>query len=280
MIYGATASIRPSEVSGIESMVGLFINTLPVRVRVSPCLELVPFLKELMKNQAAREPYLYASLAHIQSISDVPPGSCLFESIFVFENYPVEEQFGQMKTKFKFSHIKGYETNNYPLTVTGLPGVNIILKISYDSDRFEGERIKRMLEHYEMILMGFLKHPSRRLSEFAFLSESENQKILSAYNRSGPGLKPARSEYIGAYVAPVNRTQIRLAAIWENVLDVKKAGIKDNFFEFGGHSLIAVRLMANIEMEFGVKIPLPALFDSPTIEHLASILDSETRNIE
>ncbi|MFW9265250.1 condensation domain-containing protein, partial [Nostoc sp. CALU 546] len=90
VVFGATVSGRPPELVGVESIVGLFINTLPVRVQISEKTELLGLLKDLQAQQIESEQFSYSSLAEIQGLSDVPKGTSLFESIVVFENYPID----------------------------------------------------------------------------------------------------------------------------------------------------------------------------------------------
>ncbi|MCP4664320.1 MAG: amino acid adenylation domain-containing protein, partial [bacterium] len=85
----------------------------------------------------------------------------------------------------------------------------------------------------------------------------------------------ARPELAGTRLAPRDTLELRLAQIWEDILDVRPTGVRDDFFALGGHSLQAVRLMARIEQELGRELPLTALFRSPTVEQLADLLRSE-----
>jgi thioesterase domain-containing protein/acyl carrier protein len=77
-------------------------------------------------------------------------------------------------------------------------------------------------------------------------------------------------------VSPRDILEVQVAQIWEDVLETRPIGVTNNFFELGGHSLLAVRLMARIQKQFGQRIPLPALFQQPTVEYLASILRQQT----
>ncbi|MFP5245534.1 MAG: alpha/beta fold hydrolase, partial [Thermoanaerobaculia bacterium] len=74
------------------------------------------------------------------------------------------------------------------------------------------------------------------------------------------------------YVAPRDAIELRLVQIWEELLGTKPIGVTDRFFEVGGHSLLALRLLVEVERQLGRKVPLPALFEEPTIEHLAAVL--------
>ncbi|WP_163335617.1 non-ribosomal peptide synthetase [Desulfopila sp. IMCC35008] len=273
IVYGATATVRPSDVVEIESMVGLFINTLPVRVKVLPDQDLMVFLKDLMKNQARREPYSFASLADIQRSSNIPPGAPLFESIFVFENYPVENFGHYVNRKLRFSDVHGNDKTNFALTVTGSPGTTITLNFTYDSDRFETETIRQMVEQYRSIVLSIPANSGKKVSDIKWLSANGANSLLTVAKKSNHhqpryAVKPTK------YLAPRTSTEIRIKKIWEQVLEVKTAGVRDNFFESGGQSLLAVRLMTSIEYEFNKKIPLVSLFDHPTIEGLASLVDA------
>jgi thioesterase domain-containing protein/acyl carrier protein len=84
------------------------------------------------------------------------------------------------------------------------------------------------------------------------------------------------SELSGALVAPRNMLELQLIQIWEDILDVRPLGIKDNFFDLGGHSMLAMRLMTRIEKSFGYKLPLASLFQGATVENLAGLLSQDT----
>src|SRR5919204_2132780 len=117
VVFGATVSGRPAELAGVEAMVGLFINTLPVRVQVPPEAQLLPWLAELQAGQVEREQYAYSPLVAIQGWSEVPRGVPLFESLVVFENYPVDAALIEQSQGLKFRNIRAVERTNYPLTV-------------------------------------------------------------------------------------------------------------------------------------------------------------------
>ncbi len=88
VIFGVVVSGRPAALAGVESMVGLFMNTLPVRVRVSPEASLIPWLQALQAQQVEARHYEYSPLVQVQRWSDVPPGLALFDTLLVFQNYP------------------------------------------------------------------------------------------------------------------------------------------------------------------------------------------------
>jgi amino acid adenylation domain-containing protein len=96
--------------------------------------------------------------------------------------------------------------------------------------------------------------------------------------RALPAPDTARPEMEAAFVAPRDNLELQLTGIWERILGVHPVGVRDNFFDLGGHSLLAVRLFAQMEKEFGEKLPLAILFQAPTVEQMADVLRQEGRS--
>src|SRR5437899_1535140 len=123
VVFGATVSGRPVALAGADSMVGLFINTLPVRVRVPINEGVLPWLQQLQAQQAESRNYEHSSLTDIQGWSDVPRGGPLFESILAFENYPTGDFLSQKNGAVHVRDVESHvELTNCPLSVSVLPG--------------------------------------------------------------------------------------------------------------------------------------------------------------
>ncbi|MFM5979975.1 MAG: amino acid adenylation domain-containing protein, partial [Sphaerospermopsis kisseleviana] len=182
VVFGATVSGRPPSLIGVESMVGLFINSLPVRVKTCAETEVLALLKELQIQQVESEQYSYSSLADIQRLSDVPGGSSLFESLVVFENYPVSEAAEKNNYGFSIDSVQGIEQTNYPLTVGVIPGQELLVIISYDTSRFDDAAICRLLGHFQTLLSGIVADPQQRISQLPILTETEQHQLLVEWN--------------------------------------------------------------------------------------------------
>jgi hypothetical protein len=117
VLFGVTVAGRPAELPGVESMVGLFINTLPARVAVEPGSELVPWLRRLQERQTAARQYEHSPLAEVQRWSEVPAGTPLFQSLFVFENFPTAGERRAGLASLEIREIRQAETSNYPLSL-------------------------------------------------------------------------------------------------------------------------------------------------------------------
>jgi amino acid adenylation domain-containing protein/thioester reductase-like protein len=215
VVFGATVSGRPPELVGVESIVGLFINTLPVRLQISEQTELLGLLKDLQAQQVESEQFSYSSLAEIQGLSDVPKGTSLFESIVVFENYPVDTAVLEGNKNFSLSNFRWIEQTNYPLTVLVSPGEQLSLRVMYDASRFEDETISRMLGHFVTMLEGIATNPQQRISQLPMLTESEQQQLLVDWNDTQIDYPQDKCIH-KLFEAQVERTPDAVAVVFEN----------------------------------------------------------------
>ena len=162
VVFGVVVSGRSVEVADVDSMVGLFINTLPARAKITPEAELIVWLKQLQAQQVEMGQYEYSPLARVQAWSEVEPGKPLFESIFLFENYPIASVAGDY---LRVGSVRPVERSNYPLTVWAIPGQELTLRIGYDTRRFDDESIGRLLRDYQKLLEAIALNPQRQISE-------------------------------------------------------------------------------------------------------------------
>ncbi|HEX6289370.1 MAG TPA: amino acid adenylation domain-containing protein, partial [Herpetosiphonaceae bacterium] len=186
IVYGVTVSGRPPEIAGVEQMIGIFINTLPMRVQVDPEAQVLLWLQQMQALQVEMRQYEYSPLVQIQGWSDVPRGQPLFESIVVFENYPIATSVQQQKAQssLAISHVQSLEQSNYPLTLVAMVNRQLVLQISYDRQRFSAATIERLGGHLEHLLHGIADQPDGRLGNVPLLSEVERQRMLVDWNRS------------------------------------------------------------------------------------------------
>jgi amino acid adenylation domain-containing protein len=186
VVFGVTVSGRPADLPGAEQMIGLFINTLPVRVAMPPDMQLGPWLRELQAQQAELRQYEYSPLVQIQGWSQAPRGVPLFESILVFENYPVDETLREQDGSLKLTAVRTRSRTNYPLTVVAMPGREIKLSIHYECDRFAAASIERMLGHLHTLLEGFAAGFEQPLASLPLLTEAERQQIAAWNDTAQP----------------------------------------------------------------------------------------------
>ncbi|MEH2077516.1 MAG: amino acid adenylation domain-containing protein, partial [Nostoc sp.] len=215
VVFGATVSGRPPELVGVESIVGLFINTLPVRVQISEKTQLLGLLKDLQAQQVESEQFSYSSLAEIQGLSDVPKGTSLFESIVVFENYPVDTAVLQGNSNFSLSNFRWIEQTNYPLAVLVSPGEQLSLRVMYDASRFEDGMISRMLGHFVTMLEAIATNPQQQISQLPILTKSEQQQLLVNWNDTQSNYPQDKSIH-QLFEEQVELTPDAVAVVYEN----------------------------------------------------------------
>jgi len=182
VVFGVTVSGRPADLIGVEDMVGLFINTLPLRIKIAPDCTVLEGLQAILEQNQDMRAYEFAPLTQIQGWSEVPRGTALFESLLVFENYPIDQALTENLAGLAIDAVSVVDQTNYPLTLSAYPGTTLRLEISYAAGRFEAETVKRMLLHLQGLLDAFVEQPQTRLSELSLLSVAERQQILLDWN--------------------------------------------------------------------------------------------------
>ncbi len=182
VVFGATVSGRPPDLTGAETMLGLFINTLPVRARVLDDMPIIEWLKLLQSRTTEMRQYEYSPLVQIQGWSQVPRGTPLFENILVFENYPLDTVMQQHEGSLRIENIRSFERTNYPLTAVAGADQQLMLKLLYDCRRFDQDTITRMLGHLRTILTGIASAPRQLVEQVPLLTRAEEHQLLVEWN--------------------------------------------------------------------------------------------------
>ena len=214
VVFGAVASGRPPTLAKAESMVGLFINTLPVRVKISPKEFLLPWLQKIQTQLVEARQYEYSPLVKVQGWSEVPKGFALFDNILVFENYPVDPSVQEPDIDFEIESFYSFARTNYPVTLTVNPGEELLFKITYDdSDRFD--TVTRMLRHLQTLLEGMVTNPQQQLCELSLLTEIERHQLLLEWNNTEVDY-PQQQCIHQLFEAQVERTPDAVAVVFED----------------------------------------------------------------
>ena len=263
VLFGTVVSGRSVTLPGVEAMVGLFINTLPVRVQVTPVDYLLPWLKNLQSQQIKLRQYEHSPLAQVRSWSDVPRGLPLFESIFVFQNSVVDIS-GLSTGNLEIDNVRSFASSNYPIAFVVVPGSQLRLEVRYDLRRFQALTVTRILEHIEAIIHNIVAKPHAQLG--TFLQLEANCSAL-------PTPELSKSSVVAQnFVPPHTSTEKVIADIWAKVLQLKKIGIYDNFFDLGGDSLLTIPVCSKMRETFNLDISVVDLFTHPTVSAFAQYL--------
>jgi len=179
VVFGATRACR-SFCPDAAEMVGAFINTLPLRVRVDSSARLPDWLKEIRASQVALRPHEHTPLASVQAWSDVPRGASLFESILVFDNYDLTTKMQSQGGNWARRAVHLRERTSYPLTLYGYADQNLTLRLAYDRRRFNDASIRRTLGHLKKVLEA-MPAGDGALSSLPLLT-AEEQRQLDRWN--------------------------------------------------------------------------------------------------
>jgi amino acid adenylation domain-containing protein/non-ribosomal peptide synthase protein (TIGR01720 family) len=215
VVFGATVSGRTAPLTGIDGMVGLFINTIPVRAEVPPDETVLAWLTALQEQQAELRDFEDTPLVEAQSRSSVPRGTPLFESLVVFENYPADDSLARGHGGLAVTDLHAVETPAYPLTViAAMRRRELVLRTGYDQRRFDPATVERLTEHLENLLRALVSAPDARLGDLSPLSETERRRVLVDWNDTAFAY-PEDAALPDLFEAQVERTPEAIAVSFE-----------------------------------------------------------------
>ena len=145
-MFGVTTAGRPPALAGVETMVGVFITTLPVRTQIAARQSVEALLRQLRDDQLEREPFTHLSLVDIQQASGIDSRRALFDSLVVFENYPIDDTLANEQGSLLIEDIEFAEQTNYALTLTVQPGTSTRLHLAWPDARFDSTAIEHLLD--------------------------------------------------------------------------------------------------------------------------------------
>ncbi|TYR63265.1 non-ribosomal peptide synthetase [Streptomyces parvus] len=183
VLFGTTVSGRPAQLPGVEDMVGLFINTLPVRVGLDASTSVGDWLRELQQRQSEQRQYSYSSLVDVQRWSEIPPGEQMFDSLLIFENFPAGAAPEQDDSReLAILPVSTRERTNYPLTVVVVPGAEISVNLTYDRDRYAAAAVERLGRHYLRALDLITENPGAALGDLSLVDPEERERVVTGWN--------------------------------------------------------------------------------------------------
>ena len=262
VLFGATVSGRQGDLAGVDAIVGLLINVLPVRVQVAPGQTVLEWLQSLQTQQTQASRYGYASPDQIQSWSQV--SGRLFDSLLVIENYPIQPA---TERSFQVENLQSGLVSAYGLTVIIKPGQRLTVMLRSDGS----QALAPLLEQFQTILAAITDNPDRSVAQIL----PSQPLTRSTETASTPELILSRDQLEGNFFAPSNPVELKLTQIWESVLGVSPLSIDDNFFNVGGDSLLAVQLFNQMQQQLDCGLPLATLFQAPNVRQFAALLSQD-----
>ncbi|WP_059005843.1 non-ribosomal peptide synthetase [Streptomyces specialis] len=184
VVFGTTVSVRPPELAGSDRMIGLMINTVPLRVRLEPAESIRDLLVRLQREQAALMGHQHLDLGEIQRLADIDEP---FDTLTVFENFPVDARAAESGAPFRLARRggRGGDASHYPLSLVVSPGRELTLRFSHHPDVLDRAMVSALADRFSHLLETTARTPERRLAHLDLLSGAERHRLLTAYNDTG-----------------------------------------------------------------------------------------------
>ncbi|WP_018682964.1 non-ribosomal peptide synthase/polyketide synthase [Actinokineospora enzanensis] len=180
VVFGSTVSGRPAELPGVESMVGMFINTVPTRVSTDPERRAGEWLREIQAGQSESRRFDFLALPRIQAHSDLAPGAQLFDSVVVFENYPFED--ASTEDGLRVAEVHAIDTTNLPLTLSAHLDDRVRLDLGYDPALLDAETAARVAGWLRTLVSNLVDDPERTLGALPWVSAEDRERVMVAFN--------------------------------------------------------------------------------------------------
>ncbi|MEX5836676.1 non-ribosomal peptide synthetase [Bacillus velezensis] len=191
-VFGSVVSGRPSDLAGVEKMVGLFINTIPVRVK-SGSFSFLELVRHLQQETLQAEAYSYYPLYDIQAQS--PLKQALFDHIIVFENVPAQREIENVSQAGSFDFaVEDFtmeEVTNYGCSIKVIPGNSLYIRLNFDTGIYDSVFMKNIETFLRHMMNSVISDPEMSASEIALLDACEARNMLDAFNRTETVEPPA-----------------------------------------------------------------------------------------
>jgi non-ribosomal peptide synthase protein (TIGR01720 family) len=242
--FGAVVSGRPAELPDADSMVGLLINTVPVRAIITETTTAADLLDQLHHAHNHTLEHQHLALSEIHRITG---HQRLFDTVFVYENYPTNTTALSGSDGLAVTEFTNRDYYHYPLTIQAVPGPELDLRVQFRADVFGTAAIETLIEGFKRVLVAMTADPTQRLSAIDVLDEPE----------------------------PATLVEQMLAGIYAAVLGRDDVGVDESFFDLGGDSLLAMRAVAAINSALDIQLAVSAIFDAPSARSLSEQLGAK-----
>jgi len=277
---GFTTSGRTAEFEGLESMIGMFANTLPLQLTLDRAKTVSGWFNEVFRAQQGLQRLESCSLVRLMEAGGVALRRAPFDTLVAYANFPMAaksvdpEDPGQLA----IGEFHGDITSGYPLTLAIKPPLRsegpLRIEAHYATALFSSDEVDALLARFDALILETLKQEVTTLGEIlekapcaldhTFADRAERRSVVVEAVRPLGGTGAA---------APETATEAQLMRIWNDLVDVQEYGVDDNFFDLGGHSLLVPQMIERVSQDFGVELPLGAIVEAPTVRGLSRAID-------
>ena len=214
VVFGVTVAGRPVDMPEMQHTVGLFINSIALRVQLpedgQPC-SVRQWLNGLLDSNMQLREYEYLPLVTIQEHSELPKGQPLFDSLFVFENAPVDTTVLDRAHSLNATSDSGRTHTNFPLTAVCYPGDDLGLHLSYDQRYFDESTVQGLLAEFKRLLLALVQGFHGDMADLPLMGEQERDFLVHGCNQSEHAY-PLERSYVELFEAQVAAHPQRIAA--------------------------------------------------------------------
>lgn len=183
IVFGTTVSGRQAEIKNIENMVGLFINTIPVKVNFQEDKSFLELAAQFQKSFSESEKNSHCSLAQIQNESLLK--SDLINHLMVFENYPLDEMQAKLnELGFQIKEIGGFEHTNYDFEVVVIPQHQLHLEFKFNKNKYDHDLVDDLFSHFEFLCSQVTNKPNDNFNQLNSLKIEEQKKLINEVNQT------------------------------------------------------------------------------------------------
>lgn len=215
VVFGGIVTTRPAEIPDVESIVGMMINTLPVRIRIAHGTRVADWLRDLQQEQFACRQYDYAALSDIQAWSDLPPGRRMLDCLLTFQNYPSADPGEADPDLPAVRRHDSTERADFPLSVTAQVEERLEAFFTFDRAAFADALIGRMAELFTELLRAMTAAPDARVGDLPTMTARERDAVLNEWSRNATPPGPAALDTVhGVFEAQADRTPDATAVVF------------------------------------------------------------------
>ena len=220
-VFGTVVSGRPGELPGVEDIVGLFSNTIPVRVRYEKATTPRELLKRVHEEGIESNPHHYLNLSEVQSQNEL--GMNLIDHIMIFENFPMEDLIkqniedgqGQKHHELAIDEVSVFDENNYDFSITIHPVASSLkIEFRYNANKYDGEFIKKLAGHFNTLVEQFGADADKSLNHYNYLSVQEQDQLLLRFNDNKVNF-PKDKTIVNLFADQVNRTPDNVSLVFD-----------------------------------------------------------------
>lgn len=212
VVYGVTRACRRSSVDGADRILGLFINTVPIRVRLLPDFPVLELCRQLRQQQIDLRQFEHTPLVDILRASEVSRGQSLFDSIIVFNSQTDDARLKSFGPEWQRRDFMLHDQTNFPFNVMAYDGPQVTFKLSYDTGSFTPATVERIADLLQAILAAIADQPESRLGDLPRLPSQDARLTLETWNDTARPV-PAPHCMHQAFEAQVDRTPDAIALV-------------------------------------------------------------------